>query len=516
MTQSIDPGFIKECEREQLHRAAAIQPAGTLIGGRIGADRIDCVGANLSDWLKSDPEQLLGAPRKQFGDLLSGESAAGLEAVLWQWDDPGLADSAPNRVVIPSFVTGPRGLLDAVISRNGPHWLLELQPAVPAAERVQAHRPVPHELYRIPGGDQAWEKHCLFLADAIRDATGFERVMLYRFRKDGAGEVIAESLADGLAPYLGLRYPASDIPQIARNLYVANRHRQIPDVDAPPVPLLSGPHGAPDLTRSDLRAVSPVHIQYMKNMSVAASLSFSIAVHGELWGLVACHHSSPRTVPLPVRERCADMAQVFTLAIAGYETTRRLQIISSSDREIEALIKAFRGPAADGGPSERLERALLELVDAGGAAMLDRDRLHLFGLTPPREHILVQADWVFADNAAPIFATDALPDLCPSAAAYAPIASGLLAVRIRQAGGGERLFLWWRPEQPQTIRWAGDPRTKAVFDAQSQVLSPRSSFDLWIETSRGHSDPWTDGDLLKAKKFRSLVLHDINAALLAC
>ena len=527
MNGSQSPGFLDECEREALHQIGAIQPFGALLGGCAGDDTVHYASANLESWLGIAPAAAIGRTLSTLAPWPASEQADALaqRIRLPRPDaDTGATGTAPaTRLLLASLCSGAHGELDALLSCDGPGWLLELEPALPASQRQQAHRPVPHELYRVPHSLEDWQRLCDFLADEIRAASGFDRVMVYRFRDEGSGEVIAESLADDLPPYLGLRYPASDIPQIARTLYLANPHRQIPDATAKPVPILSVDHATPDLTLSDLRAVSPVHVEYLHNMGVTASLSFPVALRGELWGLIACHHREPRTLPLPLRARCAEMAQVFGLGIVGHRTHRRMAALSYSDRDIGQLIDDINGLINGARPNFHLGRALLRLVGANGAALTEndadgsgQDQILTFGVTPDRRQISALLSWLRGSTMEPIFATDALPDLFQPAADYAETSSGLLAVRATQFTDGarrERIFLWWRPEQPEVVHWAGDPRKSAMFDAQNSTLSPRSSFKAWLETTRGHSEPWSDGDLLKAKQFRSRVLREINAGL---
>lgn len=507
-------GFLAECEREQLQRAQSIQPFGALLGGEVGDPRVGFASANLAEWLDLTPEAVMGRP---LTELLTDfppppTELAEITAAADAWMRP-----ASDKRLYRDLCAGPRGSLDGLLSCNQQNWLLEFEPALPASLRHTAYQPVPHRLYRMPYTEGDWVRHCQYLADEMRAASGCERVMIYRFRDDGCGEVISESLADGLPPYLGLRYPASDIPQIARTLYLGNRHRQIPDIAAPPVPIVSAGAALADLSLSDLRAVSPVHLEYLKNMGVTASLSFSLVIKGRLWGLVACHHGEPRPLPLAVRERCADMAQIFTLAIAGYQSSRGLLEVSESDQDIARLLEALReaGGRRGAGVSRAAGEALLALVRATGAALVDHARIVTFGDTPGLAAIRAQFDWLHANVSEQVFATDALGTLFPPAADCSANASGLLAVRVsRFDDGSERGFLWWRPEQPQNVYWAGDPRKSALFDAQRQMLTPRSSFERWIETTSGHSEPWSNLDLLRAKKFRSMILQDINADLL--
>ncbi len=516
--------LIAECEREQLHRVQAIQPWGCLIGGHPSSPIICYASANLQEWTDWLPEAILG---RSVVDLLPGFMPCDDIQASLKMGEPWVLAGGEKRFYA-DLLSGPQGTLDALLSCTEESWLIELERSLPPDQRTAAYRPVPHQLYRMPHAEDDWKAHCQYLVDEIRTALGFARVMIYRFREDGCGEVITESLEPGLPPYLGLRYPASDVPQIARRLYQLNSHRQIPDIHADPVPILSLNAGElADLSLSDLRAVSPIHLEYLNNMGVRASLSFPIQIKGELWGLIACHHSTPRYLPLPVRLRCAEMAQVFALAVIGYQSTRRLLDLSESDQDLAALMSALRlleeqrgaglieiQAEGHGHLTDRtLGQALLALARASGAALVDRSLVITYGQTPAVADIRALVSWLKETTHQPIFVTDRLPQLFPDALAFAALASGMLAIRIYHEGS-DRWFIWWRPEQPQTVYWAGDPRKSTLFDGQRQVLSPRSSFERWVELTAGQSEPWTDSDLLRAKRFRSLVLHDVNARLL--
>jgi light-regulated signal transduction histidine kinase (bacteriophytochrome) len=381
-------------------------------------------------------------------------------------------------------------------------------------------------LFKSPRDAADWDDYCRLLTDEIYAVSGFERVMVYRFLADGSGEVIAERQAPGMEPYLGLRYPASDIPRIARELYRRDTHRQIPDINAAPVPVLAVDGAEADLGLADLRAVSPVHVQYLKNMGVRASLSFSVVINDALWGLIACHHRTPRRLPLLLRERCVDMVEVFALGIAGHLANRRLAAIGVIDKAIEGVVSALHlAQHEDDGSA--LGPALLGLCGAGGAALWERGELTCFGSVPSPSALQALIRWLHAEAKESIFATAALSEHYPPAASFTTAASGLLAVRVAEHItdlGHERTFLWFRPEMPQTVHWAGDPRKSVVTlaggpvddgggaagDGGPVMLSPRSSFALWIETTTGRSAPWSDADLLAAKKFRNLILRGLE------
>lgn len=346
------------------------------------------------------------------------------------------------------------------------------------------------------------------LADAtvceVRALTGFNRVMLYSFDQAGDGTVLAED-GDGVLPsYLDLRFPASDIPAQARALYKLNRLRLIPDVDyrpSPIEPLFSPVDGrALDLSSAALRSVSPIHLQYMRNMGTLSSMSISILVDGQLWGLISGHSARPHSVNPQVRTVCDLLGQIVSLQIASRMRaqeaaehlaakrleTRLLGCLASSTDYQEGLVD---NPAL-----------WIELVGAQGAAIVSGGEVLTVGLSPPKNEIRAMAAWLKTRGEA-IFATDSLASLLPAAGAYAEQASGLLAVSISQLHAD--FILWFRPEVIRTVRWSGDPYKPA--SKPGDILSPRTSFDLWKEQVRLRSLPWTRVEQESAAEFRSAI-----------
>jgi light-regulated signal transduction histidine kinase (bacteriophytochrome) len=322
---------------------------------------------------------------------------------------------------------------------------------------------------------------------------------------------VAEDRSDALPSYLDLRFPASDIPAQARELYRTNRLRIIPDAGYAPVPIepgLNPASGRPlDLSQSVLRSVSPVHVEYMRNMGTMASMSISILVEGALWGLVSCHSKGPRRVPLQVRNACDLLTRMFSLQLAARERaseaehrmrlgaiqTRLLAHMAGEDRFADGLLK---------NPED-----VLALADASGAAIVTGDECRLLGATPPEREVRALHAWLATRQAGEdVFATDALAEAFPPAAAFEAAASGLLAISISQRNASH--VLWFRPEVVQTVRWGGDPTKPAIPDpAGGPVrLHPRRSFEIWKETVRGRSRPWSRVELDAATDLRNAVI----------
>jgi len=491
MTQTPETDWLSDCEREQLHRIGAIQPFGLLLAGGPDDDRVRAASADAADWLGLGAGPVLG---RALADLVP----------LSRDDFP----PEPGRKrVIAGLIGTARGPLDALLSNTGAGWLLELEPSDADDPCPPIADPLLRQLLQAPATDGDWADYCDTLAAAVRLTSGYERVMVYRFLTDGCGEVIAESTVHQHPRYLGLRFPASDIPKIARDIFRINSHRQIPDIGAAPVPIEVLPGTDPDLSLSDLRAVSPVHLQYLANMAVTASLTIAILVGDSLWGLVACHHGRPRRLSLRVREQCVELAQTYALGLGSFLARQRLRRVSGLDARLEALVELVLDVQSGHSPAALLEPAVLGLVQADGAALLDAQGLHRFGLVPSDDQVHAIDRWFTQQAEHQVLATDRLA-ADGAVAVDLERAAGVLAVRARSrpTAGVQQRFYWFRGEQARSVNWAGDPRKPVGTAAADGVLNPRHSFDLWIEHTHGHSAPWDDLDLMAARKLRLLLL----------
>jgi chemotaxis family two-component system sensor kinase Cph1 len=297
--------------------------------------------------------------------------------------------------------------------------------------------------------------------DAIRTLTGFDRVMAYQFLQDGSGSVSAESKRAQLAPYLHLRYPAGDIPAQARRLYVVNAIRHIANVREAPVPIepaIVPANGKPlDLTHSILRSVSPIHIEYLKNMGVAASMSVSIVVDGKLWGLIACHHMEPLSVPHAVRVSCTVLAQVLSITVERNELSQR----AMAERRIEDL----RGQVANAlASSEDATAGLLAandamrgLIECDALSVLMGQRVGSFPANLDRAAAIKVADYM-SDHHQDLLVTDSISRDVPELDGLLTEinhASGILAIQL--SGTPAITIIWWRAELVETVHWAGQP-----------------------------------------------------------
>ncbi|WP_099867398.1 ATP-binding protein [Pararhizobium haloflavum] len=339
-------------------------------------------------------------------------------------------------------------------------------------------------------------------AEFVRTLTGFDRVLVYRFDDSWDGHVIAESNSGKLPTYLDLRFPSKDIPAQARELYRLNRVRIIPDVSYVPVPIEppNGPiTGAPlDLSFAQLRSVSPIHLEYMRNMGTNASMSVSIIVDGELWGLVACHSADPHMVGVDGLGACDFVVQAFATQIMAreraHESALRVELGAIQRRLLAAMahaddwLKALCENKVD----------LLALVSAEGAAIVVDETIAAVGQTPEDADISAVATWLETQGENELFQTDTLASVMQGAERFASSASGLMAIRISELH--PHWVLWFRPETLRSVTWSGDPHEVV---RETGRIHPRRSFEAWKEQLRFHATPWRDAEMGTARDLRS-------------
>ncbi|MBD2189168.1 ATP-binding protein [Pseudanabaena mucicola] len=496
---------LTNCDREPIHIPSLIQPHGLLIVLTEPDLRIAQVSANSLDILGIAIDDLLDRPLAEF---TGKELIKSIRACLnhhFEYPNPlrvnfyGLAESLPSAFngIVHRAPTGEIVLelepWDASVSSDFFHFYYQIKQTLTKIQTVK-------DLAAL----------CELVVQEIQALTGFDRVMIYRFNEQGDGSVIAETKQPDLEPFLGLHYPDSDIPKQAKHLYTLNWLRLIPDVNYQPAGLVS--HGQSldrksplDMSYCVLRSVSPMHIEYLQNMGVAASMSVSLVQNQKLWGLIACHHETPKFVPYEIRTICEFLGQLMSTELANKEANEhldyktRLKILQG--QFVERLTKAT-------GFVEELNydhAALLELTSAQGAAIVDGDRLILIGETPDAAAIQSLLNWLQDRFDQDLFVTDALSSLYPEMMEYQATASGLMVMAISKIQ--HRYVLWFRPEQLQTVTWAGDrDKPTQVAEDGSIVLLPRQSFAAWKEIVRGKSTPWLPCEVESATKLRQAIV----------
>lgn len=482
---------LDQCASEPIRIPGAIQPFGALIV--VDPETFDClhVSRNFAAMAGVDV-----APGRSLRDE---PALRALVSEIEAWRASG------RTVHLGRVALGAAGLhLTGHATQQG--LIVELEPPPPASPDVSLDGFYPRLrgfLDRIATAPDIPAVARAAVRD-IREITGFNRVLLYSFDEDGDGAVLAED-GDGVLPsYLGLRFPASDIPAQARDLYKLNRIRLIADggyAPCPVEPAISPVDGRPlDLSFAALRSVSPVHLEYMRNMGTGSSMSISIIVDGELWGLVSGHSRDPLRVHPQTRAACESLGQILSLQIEAHQRSERsadrLRLKEVETKLLSALAvsdKDFQSALLDEGES------WMALARAAGAAMIVQGRTTSAGMTPPDAQIEALAAALHADRQE-FFATDSLAARWPAAAEYADVASGMIAVSISQIRPD--YVMWFRPEVVRTIEWSGDPTKPASADER---LHPRKSFELWKELVRLRSLGWTPAERESAESFRSSI-----------
>ena len=493
-----------DCASEPIHIPGGIQPHGFLFSvdhdGAIlqASENVEALTGTTAQQLLGTPlSAVLGSAATMIARALDTLDTEGVPLYVGSIDDPRALKNDSGEF------SAPRSPLAIVAHRLGGIAIVELEPARGTTDVFSSMYPLVRTFINSLQNVQSVDDLARLAAQEIQRITGYGRTLVYNFDADGNGHVLAETIEPGYPSYLDQRFPASDIPEQARALYLRNRIRLIADANYTParlVPPLHPHSGKPtDLTHASLRSVSPVHIQYMKNMGTWSSMSMSIVVRGKLWGLISCHHETPRVPPFEVRTACEHVAQVLSLQIEAKEDHAEAQLRLALRQRLSRLLASmantdnFIGALADE-PS-----GLLGLTDATGAAIVFDGRTVLIGSTPPEATVDDLVAWLDAKND-DVFSTDDLASAWNRP--VDPDNAGILVLSISKLF--RNYVIWFRAEVVRTVKWAGDPRAKLA--SLSASLSPRESFDTWTEVARGRSRPWRPAELEIAAEFRTAML----------
>ena len=490
-----DPPQILECEQERLANSGLIQPWGALLFIDRQSGVFSYVSANSGSVLGEDPRALLGQDGRDW-----------LEQYLPELVD--LPTNAGTRVHRIGALDLGRGALDVLICPTSAGWFLEFEPTIPDEGDPRAHQLLSLQPPLAAAKIQQLQQS---LVEVVSAVTGYDRVMLYQFHPDWSGEVLAETVQASKGTYLGLRFPASDIPAIARGLYAQSPYRHIPDAVAAPIALLGlgGEGAALDLSRSDLRSVSPVHVQYLQNMNVRSSFSVSVIVQGKLWGLIACHHPEPMSISLQSRLRCKDLAGSFAETLQGLRKTAQRAIFEA----LTDCLAPVKASVAQGAVlPEALAGAfptLARLFGASSGALVIDNALSLFGELQDPATLETLRQWCLRNQGEPVFALDYLPEPLRRALGTGgdPI-HGVLSVGLRAKTLDNALVSIYllRPEEAGEIAWGGNPEKPLESTPDGQRLSPRHSFDKWVQVRHGYSRAWDQDCLFAAHQLREQLM----------
>ena len=492
---------LTNCDREPIHIPNLIQPHGVLLAVSAAEYKILQVSLNTLEILGREPQSLLNKPLKE----LLGEEVRAIKDCLAE-DSDKIEPLAINLRREEEKLT-----FKAIVHRRADIIIVELEPSQPTQELdfFNFYKLVKSPITRIQN-THTLEELCNTIVREVRQITGFNRVMVYRFDREGAGQVIAEAAREDLQPFLGLNYPATDIPKQAKHLYTLNFLRLIPDATYEPVGLI--PQFNPltkeplDLSMSVLRSVSPLHTEYLDNMGVAASMSISLLKNKQLWGLIVCHHNTPKKVPYEIRTVCELLGQIASFELANKEDKQdldyKMKLKSIQSKFVEAISQAQE---LESGLTQNPD-LLLDLVGGAGVALFFGDKITLIGKSPDKSAVEAMLSWLETQfNQEVVYETNSLAEVYPAAEAYTEVASGLLALLISRVQ--KSFIVWFRPEVIQTVNWGGNPYKPLETDEEGNLrLSPRKSFERWQETVKFKSLPWKSCEVEAALELRSSIV----------
>jgi light-regulated signal transduction histidine kinase (bacteriophytochrome) len=487
---------LSNCDRELIQHPGSIQPHGALLILDAASPSILQASANVEAMLGFTVDELLG----QSIEILGGD----LPAQVWTRVLSGVR-AAPRAFRGYIERNGVRRGFEAMIHRNADDAvILELEPVnLIDAARLARELPMrlPASVTRL-GAAPSLDALASEAVTIYRDITGYDRVMFYRFDPDGHGEVVAEAKESYLEPFVGLHYPESDIPQRARELYLRNRVRVLVDVNYNPVPLLPRlfpPTGEElDMSMSWLRSMSPLHLQYLKNMGVTATLVVSLVREGRLWGLIACHHYSPKRLPYAMRAACDLVAEILSTRIAVLENFSQVRSTALVRRLEARLLEATWTRGEWQRALFEDPRELLRLADATGVALVYEGEILTAGAVPSTDALRDLVDWIATQSSeGGIFTCASLARDIPDFSPLAANACGLLAIELSRPN--REYLIWLRGEQVLEVRWAGNPHKPVLPGNDPRDLSPRRSFAVWTERVQGTARRFSPAEINTAR-----------------
>lgn len=496
-TNNVD---LTNCDKEPIHIPGRVQSHGFLVAIDADSLLVSYLSENISTFLPAVSGQLLGQHLEQFEKLI------GKQGQIQQLLKLGAAQNTFETInPLPVQIEGNNFYL--ILSVSGSQYLLELEPVTLQYDiQNQIGRSVSEIL---AGKDLRSLLHNT--AKQIKQIIHYDRIMIYKFLEDGHGEVVAELKNEELEAFYGLHYPASDIPKQARELYKLNYTRIIADVNSADAAILTaaGSEPALDLTHSVLRAVSPMHIQYLKNMEVASSFSISLIANGELWGLIACHNYTPKFIDFKAREAAKLIGQIVSSALEYRENEEETD---QNNNYQEAMNLLTLHLTKDEGIATALTSQSYTLQDintATGVAMLFENDITVIGDTPNQEQLKSLFEWLEVTMDDAVYYTHSLPEVFYPARAYKAIGSGIIACVISKEL--KEVIVWFKPEKITTIEWAGNPDKPVVQSSDGMMnISPRNSFAVFSQLVENTAVKWTQAEISNVMKIREKVISAIN------
>lgn len=494
------------CDREPIHIPGKIQQHGFLVAVNKNNFSVSYVSENVVDLTGINIETIINAEL----DLLLKNDAIQLRASHLSQLKDFAADEKELKLPPLNISLGSKPYF-LLAHKSGDELVLEFEPADGSSDE-ELQQLIGASLSEILQGGLI-NKSLQIAAKKIKQITGYERVMVYKFWDDGHGEVIAEEKAAGQEPFLGLHYPATDIPKQARELYKINLTRIIADVQSTPVDIIAAGDKLAakplDLTHSTLRAVSPIHIEYLKNMEVMASFSISLIANNKLWGLIACHNATAKFIDYKAREGARLIGQILSSSVEYKTNEEGKDAARVFSNAISELLRLLQNKDSITDALTQRDYNLLSVTNAKGAAIIFDKEVRTLGVTPSVDEINELTEWLSKNVQQQIFSTESLMNEYKPAAAFSSVCSGLLACELSKEM--KEYLLWFKPEILKTVKWAGNPEKLETVNEKGEIrISPRQSFAVWTEQVRQNSEPWTRNEFASVIKLREDVLQVVN------
>ncbi|RBQ07751.1 ATP-binding protein [Pedobacter miscanthi] len=493
---------LTNCDKEPIHIPGKIQSHGFLLAIAKNNLSITYISENTEDFLQEQAKNLLEKPLSIINKFIKQQ-------------DPefNIEDLLKLGIIRKSFdAISPHPLeingnpFYLIISSSSNDWILEFEP-------VTLQYDIQGSIGRSASTMLQGKSISALLSGAaleVKKLINYDRIMIYKFLDDGHGEVVAEEKEEGLEPFFGLHYPASDIPKQARELYKLNLTRLIADVNTSDSPIVTFKKDQPlDLTNGGLRAVSPIHIQYLKNMGVQSSFSISLISHGELWGLIACHNYSPKFIDYKAREGSKLIGQILSSALEYRQDEEDAEVIAKFKDAARLLTEHL---SRDKYLVEALtthKTSILDVTKASGVAIIFENGLKTLGNVPSDDQIWELTSWLKNSSDESIYYTHRLPEIHSPAKKYKSIASGILACTLNKELG--EMIIWFKPEMIANVNWAGNPEKPATLAENGLLsLSPRKSFEIWSQVVNNTSEKWLAEEISSVLRIREVIITDIN------
>jgi chemotaxis family two-component system sensor kinase Cph1 len=497
---------LSNCDIEPIHILGKIQAHGFLIAVNNKTQLISYISENIGALIKEEPSNYIGQPFAKLEKKINF-NVSGADLTISQLVTKGINGKEPE-VNNPIYLEIGKTPYYLIVTLSGNDKLLEFEPILSDIE-VDLQQIIGRSMSGILSA-KSLDEMLHITAIEIKKIINYDRVMVYEFGEDGHGKIIAEAKIEELKSFLGLNYPASDIPKQARELYKLNLTRIIADVNSTDASLLAFSDQLPlNLTHAGLRAVSPIHIQYLRNMGVESSFSISLIAGGELWGLIVCHNYAPRFINYKAREAAKLLGQVLSSSLEYRQGQEDSDLFLSYNDGVNELIELLE---KDEDVAEALtghKLSLKNITSASGVALIFDNKITTLGITPTEDELRDIAAWLKINMSDTLYHTHRFPQIYSSAIQYSHTASGLLACMLSRELG--EFVMWFKPEQVNPIYWAGNPEKSVEINAEGLMqLSPRKSFESWTDIVKNTSQKWNRAEIAAVVNLREHIAYVIK------